>query len=306
MYCRAQWPRFVLAAALFGALVIAASGQEPGQPSKLAALARIPELDDLAARVAKDLHKVPRKDGKLKVAIFVFQHSDGSTSRFGEFLSNAFVAALAREASEIEYLDQAQITQTGKVAGLSEKEIADEDIARYLAQKAGAVVLITGSLQTLNETVKVGIRAMDARNHKVLGASDAAFASRKEWLALDSVPAVSFPVNASHPVAAAADSTPPAVPGRAGFSYPECAVCPPPNYSQDAREAKFQGTVVLKITVSAAGTAENIRVLQPLDLGLTEQAILAVKKWKFKPAKDPGGKPVSAEVAIEVTFRLLK
>src|SRR5215471_3721058 len=77
-----------------------------------------------------------------------------------------------------------------------------------------------------------------------------------------------------------------------------------PEYSEEARKAKYQGTVLLYIQVDPTGKAVNMRVLHSLGLGLDEKAMEAVKKWKFKPGtKD--GKPVTVEAQIEVNFRLL-
>jgi TonB family protein len=77
-----------------------------------------------------------------------------------------------------------------------------------------------------------------------------------------------------------------------------------PEYSEEARKAKYQGTVLLAIEVNPSGTATNIRVVRSLGLGLDDKAIEAVKQWKFKPGyKD--GKPVTVAATIEVNFRLL-
>jgi TonB family protein len=77
-----------------------------------------------------------------------------------------------------------------------------------------------------------------------------------------------------------------------------------PEYSEEARKAKYQGTVLLYIEVDPSGRATNIHVQRSLGLGLDEKAIEAVKQWKFKPGyKD--GKPVTVAATIEVNFRLL-
>src|SRR5262249_32619151 len=75
-------------------------------------------------------------------------------------------------------------------------------------------------------------------------------------------------------------------------------------YFEDARKAKYQGTVYLYVEVDPSGRAQNIRVTRSLGLGLDEKAIEAVRKWKFKPGyKD--GRPVTVAATIEVNFRLL-
>jgi TonB family protein len=77
-----------------------------------------------------------------------------------------------------------------------------------------------------------------------------------------------------------------------------------PEYSEEARKAKYQGTVVLYVEVSPDGRAINPRIVRSLGLGLDEKAIEAVKKWKFRPGyKD--GKAVTVAATIEVNFRLL-
>jgi TonB family protein len=78
---------------------------------------------------------------------------------------------------------------------------------------------------------------------------------------------------------------------------------PDPAYSEEARKAKYQGTVVLWIVVDAAGAVTDCRVVKPLGLGLDEKAVETVRTWKFKPAMR-NGTPVPVRVMVEVSFRL--
>ena len=77
-----------------------------------------------------------------------------------------------------------------------------------------------------------------------------------------------------------------------------------PEFSEEARKAKYQGVVVLAIEVGADGKAHAIRVVSGLGLGLDEKAMEAVSQWKFKPAMR-NGRLVTASATIEVNFRLL-
>lgn len=89
-----------------------------------------------------------------------------------------------------------------------------------------------------------------------------------------------------------------------GVSAPTLVFKVEPEYSEEARKAKFQGTVVLYVVVDEKGQPRELRVLRPLGLGLDEKAIEAVTKWRFRPGyKD--GKPVPVAATIEVNFRLL-
>src|SRR6202142_1277787 len=88
-----------------------------------------------------------------------------------------------------------------------------------------------------------------------------------------------------------------------GVSAPKVIYQPDPEYSEEARKAKFQGTCVLWLIVGPDGRPRDVRVARTLGLGLDEKAIEAVKNWRFEPAyKD--GKPVSVPINVEVSFRL--
>jgi protein TonB len=88
-----------------------------------------------------------------------------------------------------------------------------------------------------------------------------------------------------------------------GVSAPKAIYSPDPEYSEEARKAKYQGTCVLWLVVGPDGKPRDIRVQRTLGLGLDEKAIEAVKTWRFEPAlKD--GKPVAVQINVEVSFRL--
>ena len=88
-----------------------------------------------------------------------------------------------------------------------------------------------------------------------------------------------------------------------GVSGPKLIYQPDPEYSEEARKAKFQGTCVLWVVVGADGKPRDIRVARTLGLGLDEKAIEAVKTWRFEPGKKDD-KPVATMINVEVTFRL--
>jgi len=77
-----------------------------------------------------------------------------------------------------------------------------------------------------------------------------------------------------------------------------------PEYSDEARQAKLQGTSMLSVRISPAGKATEIHIIKRLGMGLDRKAIEAVKHWRFNPAMK-GGTPVTVEATIEVNFRLL-
>jgi len=89
-----------------------------------------------------------------------------------------------------------------------------------------------------------------------------------------------------------------------GVSAPVAIYKVEPEYSEEARKAKFQGTVVLSIVIDEKGLPTNFKVVRPLGLGLDEKAIEAVQKWRFLPGKKDGH-AVAVLATVEVNFRLL-
>jgi periplasmic protein TonB len=88
-----------------------------------------------------------------------------------------------------------------------------------------------------------------------------------------------------------------------GTSAPRPIYSPEPEFSEEARKAKYQGVCTLGLIVGTDGRPRNIRVLSSLGMGLDEKAIEAVKNWKFEPAMRDGH-PVNVEIAVEVDFHL--
>lgn len=98
--------------------------------------------------------------------------------------------------------------------------------------------------------------------------------------------------------------------GMGGRRFPS-GVTPPrptyqatPEYSNEARKKKIQGIVVLSTLVNEQGETTDIRVEKGLGYGLDEQAVAAVSRYRFEPARDRDGKPVAVRITIETSFRL--
>ena len=86
-------------------------------------------------------------------------------------------------------------------------------------------------------------------------------------------------------------------------SAPVCIYCPQPEYSDEARKARYQGVVVLWAVVDESGQVRDVRISKSLGMGLDEEAIRTVKNWRFKPAERQG-KSVPVYMTIEVDFHL--
>jgi TonB family protein len=89
-----------------------------------------------------------------------------------------------------------------------------------------------------------------------------------------------------------------------GISAPVPIYDPEPEFSDEARRAKYQGVVLVGLIVDAQGNPQNVRIVRALGMGLDEKALEAVRTYKFKPSLKDGKTPVPVYVTIEVNFHL--
>jgi TonB family protein len=76
-----------------------------------------------------------------------------------------------------------------------------------------------------------------------------------------------------------------------------------PDYTAEAKKKKIEGTVTLAIVVDKKGDVVDAKVLKGLGYGLDENAIIAVKEWKYKPA-EKDGEPVAVKMEVTLDFYL--
>jgi TonB family protein len=88
-----------------------------------------------------------------------------------------------------------------------------------------------------------------------------------------------------------------------GVSAPVLVYKPEPDFSEEARKAKYQGVVTVSCVVGPDGRIRDMQIVRPLGMGLDEKALEALKNWRFEPAKKDGV-PVAVKVAVEVEFHL--
>ena len=79
-----------------------------------------------------------------------------------------------------------------------------------------------------------------------------------------------------------------------------------PGYTEEAREARLEGSVLLSVTIDADGKPKDISVERPLGLGLDGKAVEALSTWKFEPARlKKDNSAVAVRANVEMNFRLL-
>ena len=78
-----------------------------------------------------------------------------------------------------------------------------------------------------------------------------------------------------------------------------------PNYTSPALQARVQGVVVMDAVVLPDGSVGEVKIVRSLDgrFGLDEEALKAVKQWRFRPAAR-AGRPIAMLVSVEMMFEL--
>jgi protein TonB len=117
-------------------------------------------------------------------------------------------------------------------------------------------------------------------------------------------PPVGAPPRAEHPLYREPRRLRPDEPVRGPAVRPAVVHSVAPRYTPEALEAHLQGVVILDAVVEKDGRVSATRVLKPLPFGLSEQAVLAVKQWRYSPGKDARGRPVRSIVTVNVAFTI--
>jgi periplasmic protein TonB len=89
-----------------------------------------------------------------------------------------------------------------------------------------------------------------------------------------------------------------------GVLPPQLIYSTPPEFSEEARKEHKGGTVLINLWVDENGNPLHVHVLRGVGYNLDENAVAAVKTYRFKPATQ-NGKPVLVELNVEVNFKIV-
>ncbi len=242
--------------------------------------------------------RLARPPCKSPVIILDFSETGGEITQLGVALADEFSQALTLHAAGFEVLDRPEFRKNLSIQRIKPSTLQDKAAAQCSAHTAGADLFVTGILTPQGDSALLHLRLVRVGDGKEIGEVSQSIPLSTEMRDLAGKPVVGLPLIPS------ADSLLPR-PGRNGIGYPSCVFCPTPQYTEAGRKAKLSGSVILRITITPEGRTENIQTIIGIPCGLTDQAIVAVREWKFKPVTGLDGKPVAVRTDIEITFRLL-
>ena len=307
-----SWPALILLFAGFlNPLSPAAANVPPAQaPQAPLALTyqQQDQLRDLAARVLQHADKAGCKKSACTILVANFTDSSGSTSMLGMQLADAVSEQLAAATKDIRVADRKRLYEFLETERIPSKFLVEDNAERWLAMEQSANAVLVGHLDGGADKLIVTLQLLDAhflvgpRGHREVRKGPL---QRVEMTIIGTDEQFLKPAEPFREasVSQAAEERGILRAGVHGVTVPSGVYMPTPDYTDPARIAKFQGSLIVLVTVSEEGHAENLKVLKGLPFGLNQKALNIVQTWKFRPATRDGV-AVPVQVPIEVTFHL--
>jgi len=256
------------------------------------------QMDSLASRVAEQIRQSKIDTAFPKIFVIDFSNAgDKQFSKLGTLLADDLALSLAGYASGFQVQDRKAFNDYLKENWMGLDELQSEAVCLTLARSMGGAGVVRGTIDTdAKQQLRISVN-IDGLGTTWSG--DAEFPLTGALQELLKQPAISYER------AAGTIPVEPGIlqPGVDGATLPICVFCPSPDYTDLARTAKYRGTVELSLIVTKDGAVNSIVVLKGAPFSLTQKAIDAVQKWKFKPAK-LRGQSVPVRVPVDIEFQL--
>jgi TonB family protein len=267
-----------------------------------------PQLQPAEAKeAAKGVAAILLKESLRSAVVLDFSGPDKNKTELGRYLADTFRDSLAAVDFGIPVWNQSALEPVLRRYKLRPEFLNQLRVAQFVGQEASVDSLIIGFLSVKEQFVFVEIQVYGTNRKRMIGNATARLPLDDHMRSLLANP-IPLRNGAEGPPkdpwldAPAPDSVPRA--GRNGVGYPRCEYCLNPTYTETARKAGIQCTVLLLAVVSTEGSAGQIQIARSCPFGLTEKSIEAVRRWRFRPAEDCNGKPITAWAPIEINFRI--
>jgi TonB family protein len=256
------------------------------------------QMDSLASHVAEQIRQSKIDSAFPKIFVIDFSNaSDKQFSKLGTLLADDLALSLAGYASGFQVQDRKSFNDYLKENWMGLDELQSEAVCLTLARSMGGAGVVRGTIETdAKQQLRISVN-IDGLG--ITWSGEAEFPLTGALQELLKQPAISYERSSG------SLPTEPGVlqPGVDGATLPVCVFCPSPDYTDLARTAKYRGTVELSLIVTKDGVVNSIVVLKGAPFSLTQKAIDAVQKWKFKRAK-LRGQSVSVRVPVDIEFQL--
>jgi TonB family protein len=261
------------------------------------------KLNLLASQTAQKIREAPIEDAQPSVLVIdFFRNSPGTPSRLGSLLADHFSESLSAYSNGMKIVDRKILKDYLTKEWTTLENLQSNDVCLRIGRQLGAMGVIVGTLSEKEDSVTLTLKIEGlGLNAKIedpfpRSGTTAVLLLNEDLRRMFSEPGPNY---------ARKPDEIPQEPGvfrsGPGVTPPTCDKCSPPDYSDAARAAKFQGNVTLSLVVTPDGQVNSILVVKGAPFGLTSKAIEAVQRWHFKPGlKD--GMPVAVRVEVESSW----
>jgi hypothetical protein len=231
---------------------------------------------------------------------FVFP--DGRTSPYGVQLADELSSEIAKQEKSVQLIGRPLLQSLLQHERIPSQLQSSEPVARWLGKSLNATVVLMGTTNRVEkDSLQLSAHLLSVTDAKQHGpTAEVSFFANEETA--DLTPTDGLPALPTITSTANGERLYNVVRGN-GVSPPSCFYMPNPSYTEEARKAKFSGTILEEGIVRVDGTVEPVRIVRGAPFGLNEKALSCLVAWKCHPATYDG-KAVPTRVGFEVNFRL--
>jgi hypothetical protein len=314
-------------ALLRGVLVCSALSAQPEvgwvRIAPVSAQQQYPDFDALASHSTVAIRQFSvGSPESIKVLVLDFEDRHGAPTQLGHELAGQFADSLRKKTQGFIVLNRDELQLAVASRNLPPETMSDAHAIKCYASDL-ATMLVKGALNYTADGVTVEVIVEAAKQAEVpklpksILREEATFPMTAPMKELASKPAPApsaltfihedarIWVNPEHPPLADEQVVNMEKLSGKGYTLPRCVSCANPSFSDKSVDAKFKETVIFRVQILVDGFPAKISLFRGVPCsGLTNLALETVKHWTFKPAERPDGKPVAAEIPVEVTVSL--
>ena len=227
-----------------------------------------------------------------RVYVSDFLDASGVRSEKGCYFASSFSTMLSKDRHNFEVLNRIQAQKQLDALHISSQDLLKPDLLSKAAQALGADAVLLGTAAITPTDANLSLSLRDSSGKEVHSMN---YHEELQPAFDSSFPAIEDPGNHFYYFE-----------GLDGVSPPKCTYCPDPEYSDEARRKKIQGTVLMSVVVDEKGIIKDARVVKSADDSLGKQSLAILTRWRLEPCHDPEGKAVAVRVMIETMFKLLR
>jgi TonB family protein len=239
---------------------------------------------------AKSLAKEIEQAQFHKVYVPDFLDPSGTRTEKGCFFASTFSTNLAKDSRNFEVVNRIRAQKQLDELHISPQDLQQPELLSKAALALGADAVLVGTATISATDAKLFLSLREA-------------ATSKEVHSMDYHEKLEPEFESRFPAIEDASTHVFYFPGLDGVSPPKCIYCPDPDFSDEARQNRIEGSVKMSVILNEKGAITDVRVMESPDNSLARQAVNILKKWRLEPSHDPEGNPIAVRVVIKIIFR---